>query len=234
MRGHGWLGPALRRGHARYGSAMDLTRLRERLTHDGIGGVAKAAAYRGLRAATGLRVVHLFEKTAGASPACDFDVRLLSAEDVGGHAGPDLPAFLAGRIEAGLSECLGAFDGEELAAFVWVGREGFPADWVYGPPLRVGPGEGYLYNAVTRRAYRGRRLFAALTETAIRRLELSRVLLTVEAGNGPSRRAAAAMGAVDRGRCVTWGTPYGRVLRMPSGFALAERPGRILGEAELP
>lgn len=217
---------------------MSPARLLARLRHDGPLGVADAAAYRLVRRLTRLHAVRVFELTGSdAALPAGFKTRELSAGDVRHLADdPDngLAPFLAGRVEAGLSRCFAAFDGEELASFVWLGGADFPAEWVYGPPIAVPEDALYLHNAVTLPGYRGRGLYPATAAAALRMSGANRLLFTVEHGNHPSLKAARRMGARDLGTGVTWGMPCGRVLRSPAGLALRERPRRMLAEDELP
>lgn len=227
-----------------------LARIANRVKYEGPFRLGRLAIYRVLRKVFRLTIVSVYagatnelaerRKTLERSPT-DFAFRWLTADEVrtlGPCADELLPLYLADRIDADVSECFAALDGEKLAGFVWFAKRGFPPEWIYGPHVEIPNDHRYLFNAVTLEEYRGQKLFARTVAEAAAQLQsagIERLFLTVECDNTASHRAVSRAGFAALGAHVTIGMPFGKIIKRSALDLLdAKPPQQILGENEAP
>jgi ribosomal protein S18 acetylase RimI-like enzyme len=213
-------------------------RLREKTAAAGLSGAITAAMNRILMKGASLDLVHVLllgaDEVIAAPVDASFEMRFLTSDEVRGYATQPENALtpdLADRIDRGLDSCFAALTEGRLASYSWLALQSVEPEHAAGAALGLPPHMAYLYKAHTLPAFRGRRLYGAITAGALERLGpagIRQILAFVYWNNAPALRACDRMGYRRLGLLAV--RPHGPV-RVPEA---ARRAGIRFGVDAMP
>ena len=179
-------------------------RLRDKTAETGVSGTITAALNRILVKRASLDLVHvlLLEAARVLPPPADgsFEMRVLTSDEIRRHAkepGSELSPDLADRIDHGRDLCIAALSEGRLASYSWLALGSVEPEHAAGVAVGLPTHMAYLYKAFTHRAFRGRRLYGAITAAAIKELEkvgITHFVAFVYWNNASALRACTRMG----------------------------------------
>ncbi|MGE0159143.1 MAG: GNAT family N-acetyltransferase [Gemmatimonadales bacterium] len=215
-----------------------LERLRERTAETGVRGAFTAGLNRILQRGASIDLVHVLlleaDRLRDAPVDASFEVRFLTSDEVRRHAtrpGSGLSPEFADRIDRGHDLCIAALSEGRLASYSWLALGSVEPEHAAGVALGLPTDTAYLYKAFTHRSFRGRRLYGAITASALRQLEgagVTRFVAFVYWNNASALRACARMGYRRLGMLAA---RPGKLLRVPGA---AERCGIRFGSEAQP
>jgi len=179
-------------------------RIRDRTAATGVSGTITAALNRILVKGASISLVHVLlleaDQVLAAPTDASFEMRFLTSDEVRRYAtqrGSGLSPDLGDRIDHGLDLCFAALSEGRLASYSWLALRSVEPEHAAGVALGLPPYMAYLYKACTHRSFRGRRLYGAITASALKQLEkmgITHFVAFVYWNNASALRACTRMG----------------------------------------